>query len=539
MKSLLIFSLLLIACYPANSTNIASGETAVQNQSFIKVDGPDLKSVMEAAIRQGRGEQKRFWVAYSFDIRSGIAFDAVIIGSGGSRTVINGSMVNSRFETRNVGIFLLHEKGGGPIVRAEIYNLERERDYSGYPVYWLGRVGAEQSLNLLRGLVGTAGSNEVADRLTDAIGAHDDPRVAAVLKDLIRNSKIERARASAVSWLGHFPGETPFLAALVRDERESLEVRKEAAEAIGDSSDAEAPAALQSLYRSVSHREVKREILDAISDGRSEEQAVNFLIEVAQREPDRELRKEAIEGLGEKTDSRSFQALEKIANDSDAGNDIQQAAVEAIGERPEDEALPLLKKIARTHPGIQTRREAIERIGEFPGQISFLDEIARNESENIEMRREAVEAIAESRNTEAIPILKQIYSAISNRELKQEIIESFEDCADRKMAIDFLLEVARGDSDRQAREQAFSTLGDMNDDRGIDALAQLYDAERNEDVKAEILSALGESDNSRSVKKLMEVAKGDPSIKLRKKAISMLGESADPEAVKFLEGLIK
>jgi HEAT repeat protein len=539
MKSLLLLSLLLAACISGNAPYPAPSETAVQSQSFINVDGPDLKSRLEAAIRQGRSQQKRFWAAYTFDIRPGIAFDAVIIGSGGSRMVINGSMVSSGFETRNVGIFLLHEKDGRSIVRAEIYNLEREREYAGYPVYWLGRGANEESLNLLRSLIATVGSIEAADRLTDAIGAHDDPRVASILKDLIRASKVERVRTTAVSWLGHLPGESTFLAALVRDERESLEVRKEAAEAIGESPDSDALALLQNLYRSVANREVKREILEAISDDRPEERAVNFLIEIAEREPDRELRKEAIEGLGEKKDSLSLKALEKIANDSDAGIELQQAAVEAIGSRPEDEALPLLKKIARTHPWSQARREAIERLGEFPGQISFLDELARNEAENLDVRREAVEAISESRNAEAISTLKQLYAAISNRELKREIIETFEGCADRKAAIDFLLEVARSDTDRQAREQAFSTLADMNDDQAMDALMRLYDGERNEELKAEMLSALGDSNNSRAVKKLMEVAKSGPSIKLRKKAISLLGESDDPEAAKFLEGLVR
>jgi HEAT repeat protein len=539
MKSLPLLSLLLAACISGNAPYPASIETTLQSRSFINVDGPDLKSRLEAAIGQGRSQQKRFWAAYTFDVRPGIAFDAVIIGSGGSTTVINGSMVSSRYETRNIGIFLLYESDGRSIVRAEIYNLERAREYAGYPVYWLGRGGAEESLNLLRSLVGTVGSIDAADHLTDAIGAHDDPRVAAILKDLIRNSKVERVRKSAVSWLGNLPGETPFLAALVRDERESVEVRKEAAEAIGESQDGEALSLLQNLYRSVGSREVKREILDAVSGDRHEERAVNFLIEIAEREPDRELRKEAIEGLGEKKDSLSLKALEKIANDSEAGSELQKAAVEAIGERPEEEALPLLKKIAGSHPAPQVRREAIERLGELPGQISYLGELARNEAENLDARRQAVEAIAESRNAEAISTLKQLYAVISNRELKRKILESFEDCEDRKAAIDFLLEVARGDSDRQAREQAFSTLGDMNDDRAMEALTQLYDAERNEELKARILSALGDSNSSRGVKKLMEVAKSDPSFNLRKKAISLLGESGDPEAVKFLEGLVR
>jgi HEAT repeat protein len=539
MKSLLLLSLLLAACISGNAPYAASIETNVQSRSFINVDGPDLKSRLEAAIGQGRSQQKRFWAAYTFDVRPGIAFDAVIIGSDGSTTVINGSMVSSRFETRNIGIFLLYEADGRSIVRADIYNLERAREYAGYPVYWLGRGGAEESLNLLRSLVGTVGSIEAAKRLTDAIGAHDDQRVAAILKDLIRNSKVERVRTTAVSWLGHLQGETPFLAALVRDERESVKVRKEAAEAIGESQDGAALALLQNLYRSVGSREVKREILDAISGDRLEEGAINFLIEIAEREPDRGLRKEAIEGLGEKKDSLSLKALDKIANDSEAGSELQRAAVEAIGERPEDEALPLLKKIARSHPGPQVRREAIERLGELPGQISYLGELARNEAENIDARRQAVEAIAESRNAETISTLKQVYAVISNRELKRKIIESFEECEDRKAAIDFLLDVARGDSDRQAREQAFSTLGDMNDDRAIEAITQIYDAERTEELKARILSALGDSNSSRALKKLMEVAKSDSSFNLRKKAISLLAESDDPEAVKFLEALVR
>jgi len=539
MKSLLLVSLLLAACIPGSITDQSIDEPPVQNRGFINVDGPDLKSRVAAAIKQGGAQQTRYWMAYTFDVRPGIAFDAMIIGAGGSRTIINGSMVSSRYETRNVGIFLLHEKGGRSIVRAEIYNLERTREYAGYPVYWLGRGGNEESLNFLRSLIGEVNSIEAAGHLTDAIGAHDDPRVTALLKDLIRNSKVERVRTTAVSWLGHLSGETPFLATLVRDERESIEVRKEAADAIGESPDGDALVLLQNLYRSVHHFEVKREILDAASDNRMAEGAVNFLTEVAEREPDRELRREAIDGLGEMHNSRSLQALEKIANDPAAGRDLQKAAVEAIGERPQDEALPLLKKIARTHPDAEVRREAIESLGKLPGQISFLVELVRNDSETIDVRREAVEAIAESQSGDAISALKQLYAVITNRELKQEIIESFEDCADRKASIDFLLEVARNDSDRQLRERAFSTLGDMNDDRALDALTQLYDWEKNEDVKEEILSALADSESRPALMKLMKVAKDDPSIRMRKKAISLLAESEHPEAIKFLEGLIK
>jgi HEAT repeat protein len=438
-----------------------------------------------------------------------------------------------------VGIFLLYEQDGRSVVRAEIYNLDRNHEYAGYPVYWLGQGNNEESLNLLQGLLATLRSSEVADHITDAIAAHDDPRVAAILKNLIANSSLQKVRITAISWLGTLPDTTTFLATLVRNEKEQIEVRKEAVDAIGENPEGDLLPVLEDLYRTLSDHRVKSEIMDVISHGRPEERSVNFLIEVAKQEKDRQLRKEAIELLGEKKDADSLQALEKIINDASVENQLQQAAVEAISQRPEDEALPLLKKIAQTHPRTQIRKEAIEYIGESAGEISFLVEIVRNNGENLELRRQAIEAMGESKSPEASATLRQLYTSITNRELKEEIIAALQDGEEKKTAIDFLAEIAGKDSDREAREQAISALGSMNDDLATDALVHLYDREANEEVKSEILAALGQSDNKRALKKLIAVAKGDSSLRLRKEAISLLGESDDPEAGKFLENMFK
>ena len=518
-----------------------SSETGGQVRGFINTDGPDLKSRLDTAIRQGRSEGKRFWVAYTFDVRPGIGIDVVIVGSRGSVITIN-SMTNfsdRRYETRNLGVFLLYEKDGNSIVRAELYNLERERDYSGYPVYWLGRGHNEESLNFLTGLVKTVRLNEVADRLTDAIGVHDAPQVEGILKDLIRNSSIERVRVTAVSWLGHIPGQTPFLADLVRDEREVVGVRKEAADAIGESPDGNALSTLQQLYSSVRHREVRREILDSISDNDDKSEAVNFLVRVAESEPDRELRREAIESLGEQNDARTFQALERIVNDSSAGTELQRAAVEAIGERSESEAVPLLTKIVKTHASVAVRGEALERIAEIPGQMPFLLDLARDERASFDLRREAISAIAESDNGSAVSTLKSLYSSVTDRKVRQEIIRAVEDSEDKAAAISFLTDVARNDADPEARERAISVLGDMNEDKAVEMLSNMYDSERSEEVRARILSALGNSDSKAALKKLMDVARSDPSLKLRKRALSAISESDDPEVVRFLEGIIR
>lgn len=522
-----------------SSTRANSDQTA----RFTPVEGADLKARLAAAIKQARSRstQSRFWTAYAFDVRPGVGVDILIIGSGGSRIDINGVTHSSSgmYETRNVGVFLLHETDGSQVTRAEVYNLERPRDYSGYPVYWLGHATNDESLSLLNNLIATTRSADVADRATDAIGLHDDQHVEAMLKELIKNSSIEKVRITAISWLGNFPGQVEYLAALVRSERESVKVRKEAADALGESHDAAALTSLQKLYKDVNNREVKRELLDSIAESKDEAAAVRFLIKVSETESDRELRKEAIEGLGQSKDPASVEALEKLVNDPNTDADIQQEAIEAIGEKEPDVAVPLLAKFAKTHKSIKVRKEAIEHLGEIPGQLSFLVDVARIESENLELRKQAIEAIGESKDEGAIKALQTLYSDSTNREVRREILEQISEGHDKEAALGFLLKVARSNEDQEIREKALSGLAEMNDDRAIDALSDLYGSERDEKMKGEIIEALGESNTKRALRKLMEVAKSDPSPKMRRKALEMLGESNDPEAAEFLEKIIR
>nr|AUN36910.1 HEAT repeat protein [uncultured bacterium] len=522
-----------------SKTRAGSDQTA----RFTPVEGADLKSRLAAAIKQARSssKQSRFWTAYAFDVRPGVGVDILIVGSGGSRVDIGGVVHSSsnEYETRNVGVFLLHETDGSQIARAEVYNLERPRDYSGYPVYWLGRATNDESLSFLKNLIATTRSSDVAENATDAIGLHDDQRVEGMLKEVIKSSSIEKARVTAVSWLGNFPGQVEYLAAIVRNDRESVEVRKEAADALGDSRDATALSSLQTLYSDVNNREVKREILDSIAESKDEAAAVRFLTKVTETEPDRELRREAIDGLGESRDPASLKALEKLINDPNTDSDLQEEAVDAIGEKEPDVGVPLLMKIAKTHKSIKVRREAIDHLGEIPGQLSFMVDVARNESENPELRKEAIEAIGESQDAEAIKTLQTLYSDITNREVRREILGAVSEGHDKEAALNFLLKVARSDDDREIRQEALSGLAEINDDRAIDAMSELYGSERNEGMKEEIIEALAESNTKRALRKLMEVAKSDPSPKMRRKAIEALGESDDPEAAEFLEKLIR
>ncbi len=272
-----------------------------QRERFINVDGPDLRSKIESAIKMARSSstQTSFWVAYAFDVRPGVAVD-YNYSDGHGTTYVSGTTVNigdgsgRMIETRNLGVFLLHDSDGRAISRVEVYNLDRQREYSRYPVYWLGRAGNQESLALLKNLALSNETRRVAQTATMAIGLHDDPQVGSLLKEIVRNPSNSEARSSAVFWLGQVPGEQAFLTDIVRNEQEATEIRKQAAFAIGASKDDSALAALQSLYPSVTSREVKKQIIFASSINKNSDAATDFLVKVANDDPDRELKKQAL-----------------------------------------------------------------------------------------------------------------------------------------------------------------------------------------------------------------------------------------------------
>jgi len=394
VRTFFLVALVTLACSQAGSVKVAQavavapfhidsqpfeavpGSGAIQRPGFVAVEGANLNGRMEAAVRLGSAARARYWTAYAFDVRPGVSVDMDWDGKRDSVDGVNISFDTMR-ETRNLGVFLLREPNDTAVTRVEIYNLDRAREYSGYRVYWLGRAGNEESLNLLRGLVEGRQANSVGEHATMAIALHDDARVADMLKNFIRQSSVEKVRTSAVFWIGQVGGETQFLADLARNESEGREVRKQAAFAIGISKDSDAISTLQNLYSSVTNRDVKEQIIFAASINRDKDAAVNFLIDVAGKDNDHESRKKAIFWLGQKAGERSLNALKDTLDSADADTEVQKQAVFAISQRSKDESVPLLIKIAKTHANPAVRKQAIFWLGQTGDEraVDFFKEI--------------------------------------------------------------------------------------------------------------------------------------------------------------------
>ena len=345
---------------------------AAQTQKFTPVEGANLKAKIDNGITQGRANAPggRFWVGYQFEVRPGVAIDFEIVDASGTISISNDGwsmMSDPRYETRELGVFFFYETARDMFTRAEVYNLRRDHQYGGYPVYWAGKASNEESLNYLKSIIdtNTPEMNRLGDRAAFALALHDDARVEALLTELIKRPAAESIRNRAIYWLGYTPesqAKNELLADIVRNDRESGDARRQAIGALSMSRAATTLPLLQTLYETMTSRDLKRGALNGISRNDNRDGAATYLIRVAENEKELELRKTAISGLGRVAGEKSLNKLTSTL-DSSPEVELQRQAVLAIGRRPKEEAVPILIRTARNHPNTEIRKLAIQALG--------------------------------------------------------------------------------------------------------------------------------------------------------------------------------
>jgi len=408
-------------------------------------------------------------------------------------------------ETRNLAIFLLRDSASNQITRMEIYNLERKREYSGYPVYWLGRANNEESLNYLRAIAAASPLDMLSERAVLGIALHDDARVGGMLKNFISSSPNQRIRSTSVYWLGQVGGEQTFLASIVRNQSEEKKLRFAAAYAIGRSRDRGTIATLQGLYETMKEPDVRRSLISGVGNSVDEQAAFTFLLNVAKNDADFEARKTAVRQLGH------FQR---------------------------EDAAEELMKIYQNDTNIELKRTVLRSLAETksPRAQTRLNEIARSDAIP-ELRKTAIRVMSE-RGEAAVDDLLKLYDSEQNPEVKRTVLQTLSDIKSPRVE-DKLLAVASGNDEMDVRRQAIRLLGERVSKRSFEFLSQTAQStDGNAEVQVQAVRAISERKSDESVPLLIKIARTHPNQLVRKQAIRSLGESGDPRAVDFFREVL-
>ncbi|HEU4510947.1 MAG TPA: HEAT repeat domain-containing protein [Pyrinomonadaceae bacterium] len=509
-----LLAIVSIACTPAAATSddLQTQNPATTVQGFTAVEGADLMARLEAAKARASSRQSPYWSAYAFDVRSGIAVDPAIrefngtMNTMGDTTVVIGTTpTGMTVETRNLAIFLLRDPASNQITRMEVYNLERKREYSGYPVYWLGRANNEESLNYLRAIAAASPLDMLSERSVLAIALHDDARVADMLKTFISSSPNQRIRSSSVYWLGQVGGETNFLASLVRNESEEKKMRRAAAHAIGQSRDRGAITVLQGLYETLKDAELRRSVISAAGNAVDEQPAYTFLLAVAKNDPEWETRRTAVRPMGRfKRDDVAEELMKIVSNDSH--HEVKRAALRALAETKTPRALARLSEVARTDPNAELRKTAIRTMGER-GEAAVDELLKLFDSEQV------------------VDVQRTVLQSLS--EIKSERVE------------DKLFAVAKSNDASDLRRQAIRLLGERVSKRSFEFLsATAQSTDGNAEVQMQAVKAISERRSEESVPLLIKIARTHPNHAVRKQAIRSLGDTGDPRAIEYFREVL-
>jgi HEAT repeat protein len=373
----------LAICFAgATATAIA----AQQTNNFTPVDGANLKAKIDSAVVKGKASSPTgpFWVGYQFEVRPNVAVDFEIVSDSGTVTWSNDgfSMMNdSRYETRELGVFLLFEKVRDTFTRVDVYNLRRNHQFSSYPVYWAGKATNEESLNYLKSIIDSTlpEINRLSDRAAYAIALHDDARVEGIMTELIKRPAPEPIRNRAIYWLGFTPesqAKNTLLVEIVRNQREPNGAREQAMTSLGMSRSAANLPVLENLYETMTTRELKRSALAGMPGNDNHDAAAAYLIQVVQNQTDVELQKTALSGLGRIAGDRTLGTLTNTL-DSSPQLELQKQAVISISRRSKDEAIPILIRTARNHPQVEVRKLAVKMLGQTRDEraAAFLNEL--------------------------------------------------------------------------------------------------------------------------------------------------------------------
>ena len=237
------------------------------------------------------------------------------------------------------------------------------------------------------------------------------------------------------------------------------------------------------------------------------EEAADILMQAAKNDPDRETREQAVFWLGQVRSDRAVTLLEDILKNS-SDKEIKDKALFALSQHNSSRA----------------------------GQI--LRDFAERESENEELREQAIFWLGQQRSEENANYLKGLYTRVKRDALKEKIIFSLSQQRGFGNG-EWIMNIALDPKEStEMRKQALFWAG-QNGGATTESFAALYDKMTDPEIKDQLIFVFSQRGRDvKAIDKLMDIARNDKDREMRSKAVFWLGQSRDPRAVKFLEDLI-
>jgi HEAT repeat protein len=248
---------------------------------------------------------------------------------------------------RTKAVFLVAQKAGteGEDLLLNVARTDPSTEVRSQAVFWLSQTGSERGLDAIEQILRTASDAEVQEKAVFALSQHRSPRAMQLLRAYAERDGVpDNVREKAIFWIGQKPSteNATFLRTLfgrLRDEEmknkvlfalaqmhgqgnerwilnvavdagQSMEVRKQAL--FWASQSGVALAEIVGLYDRVREPDLREHLIFVLSQRMREPAAMDKIVDIARRDPDRRMRSKALFWLGQSRDPRAAAVLREV-----------------------------------------------------------------------------------------------------------------------------------------------------------------------------------------------------------------------------------
>ena len=274
----------------------------------------------------------------------------------------------------------------------------------------LGERDEDRAVDALAAIVREDPSTDIQREATETLGESGNPRSVPLVIEIARTHRNVDVRREAVETLGEgvLPADAiPVLAEIARADRE-VDVQREAVETLGEMQDAQALAIVEELAKSHPEVDVRREAIETMGEASPSRETVEKLAAIAREDADADVASEAIETIAETGQADAARFIETMAR-SHRSPDVRRRAVETLGESlPPDLFVALARELLDSEPPEEVWHQVLESLEELSdgSGIPVLVTAARSHP-NLELRRHAFDTLAESDDPRARKLFEE------------------------------------------------------------------------------------------------------------------------------------
>ncbi len=342
--------------------------------------------------------------------------------------------------------------------------------------------------------------------------------VKAIAVDLKQPVKL---REVALQTLGRFKGEDPVAVYLQVASSGDEDLRQMAITGIGHVADKGDERALQALRTYATDRAEPRKVREAALVGlvRLEEPGMlGVLTTIAQADPDRDLRTQAVFMMaraGKGDEARALTSLKSIASDESQHRQVREAALQALSMLNSDESLAYVKSMATGSKDKSLRLGALYALGRYrndpsSGVSEIFRTIAQNPQEDRELRLVALYSLRQSAGEGSRKLLTSLALKDDDEEIRQGALHMLIEASDDKAAIlSTLIDVFEksGEQDRKMRETALYGIANVGNDQAVAYLATVAKTNADYDIRRRAIYYLGSVGGEKAKAALLEILK--------------------------------